>query len=205
MTAAEETIHLTYRPELAQIADYIAGSEHQAYENYRMIYDRSWDRYFNGVKTDAAVMAAFAAAAVYSFSLPLLPGAWSVLGYWIFAPAPAAGLAVWLILRHGARQASKHSNLNFARWNIENEQMYSTHYDVEIGPFGFRQTSRTDTVELTWSRYHVAILQPDNLVLVFHGTVAVIPHDILPIPAKDLVEKIHDWSVKQSLELTPVS
>lgn len=35
-------------------------------------------------------------------------------------------------------------------------------------------------MELTWYRYHLAVVQPEHLVLVFHGLVIAIPNDALP-------------------------
>ncbi|MGI2032423.1 hypothetical protein ACRQ1B_08530 [Rhizobium panacihumi] len=205
MTSADDVINLTYTPDPGQLADYILGYEHQAYQNYRMMFDTAWDRYFVQMKTELSIIAAFVMVLIYSISLPSFPSAWSVLGFWILAPAPFAGLAAWFILKRGAQRTTKHYNEIFARWNIENERFYSPHYEVEIGPQGFRQVTRTDTLELRWARYHLAILQPDNLVLVFHGTVAVIPNAILPITAQDLVDKIHGWSLEQQKVLTPLA
>ncbi|CUX18133.1 conserved hypothetical protein [Agrobacterium deltaense RV3] len=42
-------------------------------------------------------------------------------------------------------------------------------------------------------------------MLVFHGTVAVIPNSALPIAAKDIIEKINHWCAAQRKELLSLS
>ncbi|MGP4723804.1 hypothetical protein ACSV5S_03970 [Agrobacterium deltaense] len=53
--------------------------------------------------------------------------------------------------------------------------------------------------------HHLALTPPDSLVLVFHGTVAVIPNSALPIAAKDIIEKINHWCAAQRKELLSLS
>lgn len=201
----DDIISVTYKPDPSHISDYVLGYQHQAYENYRMIFGKPWARYFARVRTNLSLLSALAVAVIYSITLPWFPGVWSIVGYWVFAPAPLAALAVWCILWHGAGRSRRSYNEVYARWNIEHERMYSPHYQIEIGPQGYKQVTRLDTVQLSWARYHLAILQPDSLVLVFHGTVAVIPVSALPFAPTDVAEKIHRWSIAQQQEITPLS
>jgi hypothetical protein len=202
---ADDTISISYTPDPKHASDYVLGYQHQAYENYRMIFDTSWARYFASARTNLALFSALAAAVIYSISLPWFPGVWQVVGYWVFAPAPFVALVVWYILWHGSRKATKSYYEIWAWWNIAHERMYSSHYQIEIGPEGYRQISRLDTVQLSWARYHLAITPADNLVLVFQGTVAVIPNSALPFAPKDVVEKINHWCTAQQKELLPLS
>ena len=137
-------------------------------------------------------------------SLPWFPGVWPVVGYWVFAPAPFVALVIWYIIWQGAKREAKSYYEVLAHWNIANERMYSPHSQIEIGPDGYKQVTRLDTVQLSWARYHLAITPPDSLVLVFHGTVVVIPNSALPMAAKDIVEKINHWSAAQQKELLPL-
>ncbi|WP_288430282.1 hypothetical protein [uncultured Agrobacterium sp.] len=202
---SDETMYLRYRPDLAHLADYLIGSERQIYENYRMIFSREWDRYLNSLRSNLSLASSIAAALIYSITLPWYPGVWSVMGYWVFAPAPVVAIAVWCILWRGSIRSQKAYSEAFGRWNLQNELLYSPYYDVEIGPEGFKQVSRTDTVALSWTRYHLAVTQPDNLVLVFHGTIAVIPNDVLPMTPEKVLERIHAWILAQQKVITPLS
>lgn len=202
---ADDIIAVTYKSDLSHISDYTLGYQHQAHKNARMIFDASWGRYFVWIRTNLLLLSAFAAAVVYTVTLPWYPGVWPVVGYWVFAPAPFVALAVWFILWRGERHWTKSYSEAFARWNIEFDRMYSPHHQVEIGPQGYRQVTRIETIQLSWARYHYAIAQPNSLVLVFHGTIAVIPSDALPIPSKDIIEKIHRWAAAQQNDIKPLS
>ncbi len=201
----DDIISVTYKPDPSHATDYILGYQHQAYENYGMIFDKSWGRHFFWIRTDLSLLAALAAAAIYSVTLPWFPGVWPVVGYWVFAPALLVALSVWSILWYGARRSTVSYNEAFARWNIEYERLYSPQLQAEIGPQGFRQITNTYTVHLSWAHYHIAIIQPDSLVLVFHGTVAVIPNSALPISPADIVKKIHGWSLAQQKEMSLIN
>lgn len=200
-----DIISLKFQPDLSQLAGYVTGYEHQSYENYRMIYGTSWDAYFLRLRTDWSLWSGATASMIYAISLPWVPGVWPILGYWVFAPAPFVALAVWCILWRGEKKSAALSNEQVAEWNMRHERMYCEHYEIEIGPEGFCQISRLDNVKLSWARYHLAILQPDNLVLVFHGMVAVIPNNVLPIAPKEVVEKIHSWSIAQQEKIRPLA
>lgn len=202
---ADETISISFTPDPKHIPDYVHGYQHQAYENYSMILDKSWTRHLASARVKLSIFAGLAAGFIYSLSLPSFPGVWPVVGYWVFAPAPIVALVIWCIIWQGARREAKSYYEVLAHWNIAHERMYSPHSLIEIGPEGFKQVTRLDTVHLSWARYHLAITPPDSLVLVFHGTVAVIPNSALPIAPKDIIEKINQWSAAQQKELLPIS
>jgi hypothetical protein len=202
---ADDTISISFTPDPKHVPEYVHGYQHQAYENYSMIFDKSWKRHFALARAHLSSFAGLAAGFIYSLSLPWFPGVWPVVGYWVFAPAPFVALAIWFIISRGSRKEMKSYYEVLAHWNIANDRMYSPHTEVEIGPEGYKQVTRLDTVQLSWARYHLAITPPDNLVLVFHGTVVVIPNNALPIPAKDIIEKINHWSAAQQKELLPLS
>ncbi|AQS63107.1 hypothetical protein B0909_01580 [Rhizobium rhizogenes] len=170
-----------------------------------MICDKSWKRHFASARAHLSSFAGLAAGFIYSLSLPWFPGVWPVVGYWVFAPAPFVALAIWFIISRGSRNEMKSYYEVLAHWNIANDRMYSPHTEVEIGPEGYKQVTRLDTVQLSWARYHLALTPSDSLVLVFHGTVAVIPNSALPIAAKDIIEKINHWCAAQQKELLPLS
>ena len=202
---ADDTISISFTPDPKQVPAYVHGYQHQAYENYSMIFDKSWKRRFASARAHLSLFAGLAAGFIYSLSLPWFPGVWPVVGYWVFAPAPFVALAVWFIISRGSRREMKSYYEALAHWNIAHERMYSPQIQVEIGPEGYKQVTRLDTVQLRWARYHLAITPPDSLVLVFHGTVAVIPSSALSMAPKDIVEKINQWSAAQQKELLPLS
>ncbi|NSX86253.1 hypothetical protein G6L86_11715 [Agrobacterium tumefaciens] len=202
---ADDTISISFTPDPKHVPDYVHGYQHQAYENYSMICDKSWKRHFASARAHLSSFAGLAAGFIYSLSLPWFPGVWPVVGYWVFAPAPFVALAIWFIISRGSRKEMKSYYEVLAHWNIANDRMYSPHTEVEIGPEGYKQVTRLDTVQLSWARYHLALTPPDSLVLVFHGTVAVIPNSALPIAAKDIIEKINHWCGAQQKELLPLS
>ncbi|MCZ7480245.1 hypothetical protein [Rhizobium rhizogenes] len=201
---ADETISISFTPDPKHVPDYVHGYQHQAYENYGMILDRSWTRHLASARVKLSIFAGLAAGFIYSLSLPWFPGVWPVVGYWVFAPAPFVALVVWYIIWQGARREAKSYYEVLAHWNIAHERMYSPHSQIEIGPDGFKQITRLDTVQLSWARYHLALTPPDSLVLVFHGTVAVIPNSALPMAPMQIVEKINDWCAAQQKELLPL-
>ncbi|KVK54475.1 hypothetical protein BCY90_14565 [Agrobacterium deltaense] len=202
---ADDTISISFTPDPKHVPEYVHGYQHQAYENYSMIFDKSWKRHFASARAHLSSFAGLAAGFIYSLSLPWFPGVWPVVGYWVFAPAPFVALAIWFIIARGSRKEMKSYYEVLAHWNIANDRMYSPHTEVEIGPEGYKQVTRLDTVQLSWARYHLALTPPDSLVLVFHGTVAVIPNSALPIAAKDIIEKINQWCAAQQKELLPLS
>ncbi|MBG0510002.1 hypothetical protein I3J13_14595 [Agrobacterium sp. MOPV5] len=202
---ADDTISISFTPDPKHVLDYVHGYQNQAYENYSMICDKSWKRHFASARAHLSSFAGLAAGFIYSLSLPWFPGVWPVVGYWVFAPAPFVTLAIWFIIARGSRKEMKSYYEVLAHWNIANDRMYSPHTEVEIGPEGYKQVTRLDTVQLSWARYHLALTPPDSLVLVFHGTVAVIPNSALPIAAKDIIEKINHWCAAQQKELLPLS
>lgn len=202
--AEDRSITITYAPNVGQISDYVVGFEHQAYQNYRMMFDRSWDRHFWWIRTNLSFWSAVVAGLICSVTLASIPGARASLDYWILAPAPLVAIAVWLVLWIGSKKSNREYSETIARWNIEQELAFSPHYDVKIGPTGFRQVTRIYTIELSWAMYHHAILQPDNLVLVFQGTVAVIPNTAMPTAPQDIVNHIHLWSAAQQNEIKPL-
>ncbi|CDN92369.1 hypothetical protein [Agrobacterium tumefaciens] len=202
---ADDTISISFTPDPKHVPEYVHGYQHQAYENYSMIFDKSWKRHFTSARAHLSSFAGLAAGFIYSLSLPWFPGVWPVVGYWVFAPAPFVALVIWFIIARGSRKEMKSYYEVLAHWNIANDRMYSPHIEVEIGPEGYKQVTRLDTVQLSWARYHLALTPPDSLVLVFHGTVAVIPNSALPIAAKDIIEKISHWSAAQQKELLPLS
>ncbi|MFK0205248.1 hypothetical protein [Agrobacterium sp. NPDC090283] len=202
---ADDTISISFTPDPKHVPAYVYGYQNQAYENYSMIFDKSWKRHFASARAHLSLFAGLAAGFIYSLSLPRFPGVWPVVGYWVFAPAPFVALAVWLIIWRGSRREMKSYYEALAHWNIANELMYSPHTQIEIGPEGYKQVTRLDTVQLSWARYHLAITPPDSLVLVFHGTVVVIPDSALPMASKDVVEKINQWCAAQQKELLPLS
>jgi hypothetical protein len=202
---ADDTISISFTPDPKHVPDYVHGYQNQAYENYSMICDKSWKRHFASARAHLSSFAGLAAGFIYSLSLPWFPGVWPAVGYWVFAPAPFVALAIWFIIARGSRKEMKSYYEVLAHWNIANDRMYSPHTEVEIGPEGYKQVTRLDTVQLSWARYHLALTPPDSLVLVFHGTVAVIPNSALPIAAKDIIEKINHWSAAQQKELLPLS
>lgn len=122
----------------------------------------------------------------------------------ILAPAPLVAIAVWLVLWIGSKKSNREYSETIAHWNIEQELAFSPHFHVKIGPTGFRQATRIYTIELSWAMYHHAILQSDNLILVFQGTVAVIPNKALPTAPQDIVNRIHLWSAAQQNEIKPL-
>ncbi|CAD0212657.1 hypothetical protein AGRHK599_LOCUS2002 [Rhizobium rhizogenes] len=202
---ADDTISISFTPDPKHVPDYVHGYQNQAYENYSMICDKSWKRHFASARAHLSSFAGLAAGFIYSLSLPWFPGVWPVVGYWVFAPAPFVALAIWFIISRGSRNEMKSYYEVLAHWNIANDRMYSPHTEVEIGPEGYKQVTRLDTVQLSWARYHLALTPSDSLVLVFHGTVAVIPNSALPIAAKDIIEKINHWCAAQQKELLPLS
>ncbi|KDR91179.1 hypothetical protein L905_11020 [Agrobacterium sp. TS43] len=202
---ADDTISISFTPDPKHVPDYVHGYQNQAYENYSMICDKSWKRHFASARAHLSSFAGLAAGFIYSLSLPWFPGVWPVVGYWVFAPAPFVALAIWFIIARGSRKEMKSYYEVLAHWNIANDRMYSPHTEVEIGPEGYKQVTRLDTVQLSWACYHLALTPPDSLVLVFHGTVAVIPNSALPIAAKDIIEKINQWCAAQQKELLPLS
>ncbi len=202
---ADDTISISFTPDPKHVPEYVHGYQHQAYENYSMIFDKSWKRHFASARAHLSSFAGLVSGFIYSLSLPWFPGVWPVVGYWVFAPAPFVALAIWFIIARGSRKEMKSYYEVLAHWNIANDRMYSPHTEVEIGPEGYKQVTRLDTVQLSWARYHLALTPPDSLVLVFHGTVAVIPNSALPIAAKDIIEKINHWSAAQQKELLPLS
>ena len=202
---ADDTISISFTPDPKHVPDYVHGYQNQAYENYSMICDKSWKRHFASARAHLSLFAGLAAGFIYSLSLPWFPGVWPVVGYWVFAPAPFVALAIWFIIARGSRKEMKSYYEVLAHWNIANDRMYSPHTEVEIGPGGYKQVTRLDTVQLGWARYHLALTPPDSLVLVFHGTVAVIPNSALPIAAMDIIEKINRWCAAQQKELLPLS
>lgn len=202
---ADDTISISFTPDPKHVLDYVHGYQNQAYENYSMICDKSWKRHFASARAHLSSFAGLAAGFIYSLSLPWFPGVWPVVGYWVFAPAPFVALAIWFIISRGSRNEMKSYYEVLAHWNIANDRMYSSHTEVEIGPEGYKQVTRLDTVQLSWARYHLALTPPDSLVLVFHGTVVVIPNSALPIAAKDIIEKINHWCAAQQKELLPLS
>ncbi|SHN12852.1 hypothetical protein [Roseibium suaedae] len=199
----KEIISIRYEPVAAHLPDMIAGAKHQAYANHRMIFSKGWDRYFRAGMFNGALLSAFAAAMVFALCLPWLPGVWESSGYWVFAPAPLAVLAAWLMLYVSAKTTEKAYMEAFQRWNLDYTRNFFPPFEIEIGPSGFRQVTKTDTILLSWARYHLALLQPENLVLVFHGTVSVIPNSSLPLPARELAEKINGWAEQQVRDMTP--
>ncbi|WP_194287624.1 hypothetical protein [Agrobacterium sp. ICMP 6402] len=202
---ADDTISISFMPDPKHVPYYVYGYQNQAYENYSMICDKSWKRHFASARAHLSSFAGLAAAAIYSISLPWFPGVWPVVGYWVFAPAPFVALAIWFIVSRGSRREMKSYYEVLAHWNIANDRMYSPHTQVEIGPEGYKQVTRLDTVQLSWARYHLALTPQDSLVLVFHGTVAVIPNSALPMAPMEIIEKINQWSAAQQKELLALS
>lgn len=200
----DDTISLRFRPEQSQAPDYTIGFRHQRYENHRMIFDKSWDKYYFWGRIKSSVVSGAIAAIVYAITLPWFPSVWSVVGFWVFAPAPLVALLVWFVHWRKEKFDDDLYYKTFVPWIIYNETLYSAHYDVQIGPKGYVQTTKTDHIELSWARYHLAVLQPDNLILVFHGTVAVIPKKILPIDPMDLLDRINHWIIEEQKDLLPI-
>jgi hypothetical protein len=54
-------------------------------------------------------------------------------------------------------------------------------------------------VDLSWYRYHLAVVQPEHLVLVFHGLVVAIPNAALPGKPEIIAQKIVPWSERPAL------
>jgi hypothetical protein len=195
MSQSDPTISISYKVDRGQWADYDLGVQHQTYANYRMIFASGWDRYLRLIRTDLALYAGAAAALVYTVGLELVPEAWTYSRYWTFAPAPVAVGAVWLTLWLGGRRSRHQYADAFAEWNLQFDEMHSERQrHVTIGPVGLKLVTNTDSVELSWFRYHLAIVQPEHLVLVFHGLVVVIPNASLPEEPEVIANKIVRWA-----------
>jgi hypothetical protein len=201
----DDVISLTYRPDISQIPDYVIGYRYQAYENHRMMFSRSWDRHYFKIGAGLSLACALVIALIYTVIFQRFSDILPNISFEIFACVPFVALVSFYNLSIFVSYSTKTYRETFVRWNIKHERMYTSQFQVEIGPQGFRQVTNIETIQLSWARYHLAIVQPDNLVLVFHGTVAVIPRDALPIAPDDVVDKIPRWSAAQQQEIKPLS
>ncbi|MGU3496868.1 hypothetical protein ACLBXM_22730 [Xanthobacteraceae bacterium A53D] len=194
-------ISFTYSFTASQKDDFLLGCQHQAYENEQwLLGEGQWRRYWRRALFDNAGHAALACAITYAVLLWGLPLIRSNAGYWIFLPFPAAMLTCWLVLRYtgkGDTQAYQNGVFRSLLWF---EDRYAGPRHVTLGPEGMSYENRTERVFLHWRRYILALDQPLHLVLVFQGTVLVIPHEVLPAPGREIAGQINAWVAAACVE-----
>jgi hypothetical protein len=197
MPRTDPAISISYELDRSQRSDYDLGIQHQTHANYRMIFSSGWDRFLRKVQVNLSLWAGVAAALVYVIGLQLVPEGWTASRFWTLAPAPVAVAAVWLTLWYGGRR-TRHAYADaYADWNLQYEEMHSARTrQVTIGPAGFKLVTNIDSIELSWHRFHSALIQPEHLVLVFHGLVVAIPNASLPEKPETIAHKIIDWALE---------
>ena len=187
----DDTIRFQYLPDDAQLADRIIANEHLNHANYRMIYASGWDRYLYRRLADTSILGSIAGAIVYAAGLKLMwRGGLPASDLWLFAPAPFAALASWLVMRFAGKWLSRPFHRTFAVWSIEMDRL-GGETRIELSEEGARIANDLAEMKLPWRHYHYALLQPDNLLLIFYGMVVVIPNAVLPLLPKSVFDRIN--------------
>ncbi|MHC5305973.1 hypothetical protein [Bartonella sp. LJL80] len=192
--AEKQQFNFCYKPDMNQLDDWVYGYQYQQYDNSRMIYADSWYKYLQDRRGFISLCAA-AAAGLLTFIFNLYFSAINNTPFFIVLTLTfVITFTVWVVLNYGEKKTNAVVLSAFVRWQIEFEADHAKTYNVHISEEGFTQRTNCDEIKLSWLRYHCALLQPANLILVFQGTIVVIPNEALaPFDAQEVGEQINAW------------
>ena len=189
-----EAVQFSYRIEEDHRDDFQLGHLHQAEENNQRIMHPSWIQSFEQARFNQSLYAGVAAGLVSSAALIFLPRT----GASVTLTASMAGLftaaAVYLLLRFISIRLTESHRRAFVDGIFEQEKLTVKKHDVTLGPDGIEVVTRSDRVKLGWQRFLLCVVQERSLVMVFQGSVYVLPANALPASPAEMGERVRGWA-----------
>ena len=196
----KDAVQFSYRIEEDHRADFQLGHHHQAHENDKRIMQPSWVQKFEQARFSQSLYAGIVAAVVSSSALVLLPRMGASLTVIAGVTGLATAVMVFFLLRFISGRLTESYRRSFVDGVFDQEKLNVRKHAVTIGPDGIEVITRSDTVRLGWQRFLLCVVQEQSLVMVFQGSVYVLPANVLPIPPAAMGERVQDWANEASLK-----
>ncbi|WP_337270885.1 hypothetical protein [Oryzifoliimicrobium ureilyticus] len=198
--ASDDPIRLVYNPDEAQIPDTTLGVVHQLYQNFKMTHSTKWEAWYENRIQVETLTAAWVGAFVFLGTFIAIRSWWDSI-FVVLITTPFAALAMYFTaVRYGRARQSAFS-AKFVEYQVKFDKEFNKSIEVELSSAGFRQTTTTHSCTLSWIECHLALTQPEHLVLVFQTAVVAIPNHLLPYPPKEITELILRWTDQTMEEL----
>lgn len=197
---AKDAVQFSYRIEEDHRNDFQLGHHHQASENNQRFMYPSWVQSLEQARFSQSLYAGAVSAVVSSSALILLPRMGASLNVIAGVTGLATGVMVFFLLRFITRRLSESRRRSFVDGMFDEERVKARKHAVSLGPDGIEVVTRAETVKLGWQRFLLCVVQERSLVMVFQGSVYVLPASALPTSPAEMGERVRGWADAAALK-----